>query len=646
MGASIIAMYRTGGEGYSTGATDYQYPGGAVELDQEGRFYVSEAGVVKAISVHVATNTCNQAVDVAFHKNGTVSSVKKTIASTATGWQVDDSGDELSVAAGDYIQIEFTSASGTGSLNYTRLMFLFVPTTTTNSVTWASYNNTSSTAINNVSETVFFGPWGARERDTVEANSDLEIPLAGTVKYFQTTLGTNQRTTTTTVTFRSDATNRAPTFDVAATDGSPHQDTSNTYSIAANEAVSYGFAMGSDSGNSFNVEKTGFNLVNSSAQFFVAATDPVGGTNLLDGEAGYVPPCGVLSKDATEGNVQMRIPPGFNGNILSIFAESKENTLTGDDVTFTVRVNGAAPSPGIALVFPTGGTDTGFFSETGSISVSPGDLVSIHYDASTSTGTRLRLAQIGLVMEEVAAGNDGAVSFAADMGSSFTADALSFGSISSGVSAGDTESADALADGSNSFGVTANSQFSSVVVAEATLSESLQADYTTTSEVVAGGETEAAVTFGCELNGVVSADAQAAAVVLFSAGLTSDVVADATAEAVIAAGNILGYTNTGEVIAGGGAEEGVVAFSSQMAAQVSADAQAEASVLMTPQLAASVVANAATEAGLEVAQVLGVTFLGQIVSGQIITPDGRTFTVQAETRVFTVLSRSNTFTVN
>lgn len=403
MGASIIACSRAGGESYSCGTTSYQYPGGATELDSDtnARWYTSRAGVLKAIELYVDSNTCNQTVEVAFRKEGTTSAVKASISASATGWQSDATGDELSIAAGEHFNIEFTSAAGTGSLTYSRLLFVFVSDTGGTAVTFVNFNNTSSTGINNVSETVYFGPYGARERDVTESGPALEAPIGGTVEYYQGNFGTNQRTTTTTCTFRSDTTDRSPTFDVAATDGSPHQDTTNTYSMAANESLSYGLAMGSDSGNTFNVEKMGFCLANSSDEFFIAATDPVGGTNILDGTSGFICPAGILSTYATEADAQLRIPDGLNVDIIGIAAESDENTLTGDDVVFTLRKGGADTA--LTLTFPTGGTDTGYFSDTGAVSVEGGDLICVDYDALTSTGTRLRLGQIVLIMKESAA---------------------------------------------------------------------------------------------------------------------------------------------------------------------------------------------------------------------------------------------------
>ena len=57
---------------------------------------------------------------------------------------------------------------------------------------------------------------------------------------------------------------------------------------------------------------------------------------------------------------------------------------------------------------------------------------------------------------------------------------------------------------------------------------------------------------------------------------------------------------------------------------------------MTIEFAASILANAAVSAGIINAQVLSVTILGSSLSGELITPDGRRFTVLAETRVFNV----------
>jgi hypothetical protein len=68
----------------------------------------------------------------------------------------------------------------------------------------------------------------------------------------------------------------------------------------------------------------------------------------------------------------------------------------------------------------------------------------------------------------------------------------------------------------------------------------------------------------------------------------------------------------------------------------SAEVVAGATIQFTQKLGASLLADAAAEAGIVVDQVLNVVYIGGTLSGQVVTPECRTFNIVAEVRTFNV----------
>lgn len=181
------------------------------------------------------------------------------------------------------------------------------------------------------------------------------------------------------------------------------------------------------------------------------------------------------------------------------------------------------------------------------------------------------------------------------------------------VAAAAYNTADVLAD------ITAGAAFGDslqvVTVVEAVISETTGLGGTVTGDVDAGGDVFATVTYG--LNASVNKTAEATAF----------------AELIVSAG--LGSAFTGEVEAAGDIQ---ATFTTTTAhgTQVSAQAESIAAIEIDQALAVSVIAEAITDAGFEVGHLVDVTFTGSKISGQMVTPDCRTFVVQAEIRSFKV----------
>ena len=192
-------------------------------------------------------------------------------------------------------------------------------------------------------------------------------------------------------------------------------------------------------------------------------------------------------------------------------------------------------------------------------------------------------------------------------GSDATAEAAYTNTILAGL----TALSGAVAEGSMSAALLLDSQVMGEISIEAAITNAIAMGYTPTADAVA----EAAA-----VNGIV-------------AGFTS--IGLVTAEANISISASPGFSVVGQVEAQA-ATEAALTFSMALSANKTAEATANASVSIDTDLAVAVVAEAAAQAGISVAQVLGVSFSGSIVSGSLVTPDGRVCTVQAGVRACVV----------
>ena len=85
-------------------------------------------------------------------------------------------------------------------------------------------------------------------------------------------------------------------------------------------------------------------------------------------------------------------------------------------------------------------------------------------------------------------------------------------------------------------------------------------------------------------------------------------------------------------------------MSAQLNSAAVADAQTAATLTISTELATQVLATAAVEAGLSQGVISGVSMVGTSISGALVAPDGRAFTVEAKVVGFTVES-GRAFTV-
>jgi hypothetical protein len=212
-------------------------------------------------------------------------------------------------------------------------------------------------------------------------------------------------------------------------------------------------------------------------------------------------------------------------------------------------------------------------------------------------------------------------------------------SITENLSLGVSQSADSVADGN--------------------IVQAVNPGFVVTGAVDAVGEVNVEVAFNSELSANASADASADASVLNNSAL--DTIASAQAvsyssteipilfnvsllpeksiEASVIDNISMGVSVVGEAVSSGIFNVSISA-DSVLSSSAIADAIADANLSISNEVACAVIAEAIVYADLEFGQLLNVITDGNTLSGDVVTPSGRTYTVSAEIRLEVVASES------
>jgi hypothetical protein len=168
-------------------------------------------------------------------------------------------------------------------------------------------------------------------------------------------------------------------------------------------------------------------------------------------------------------------------------------------------------------------------------------------------------------------------------------------------------------------------------------------------------------TAGAAMTGAVDAVADIAADMLIAANVSATATAEAQALAAMVAGvsgGLAMFTGTSLDASMSLSAAAGVSMTATIGANVTMDAGATgglsvssaaaayADMQISAEAAAALIAAAATEAGITVEAVHNITTAGTSLSGDVVTPDRRTFSVTLELRDFSVPAESNTFTVH
>lgn len=254
---------------------------------------------------------------------------------------------------------------------------------------------------------------------------------------------------------------------------------------------------------------------------------------------------------------------------------------------------------------------------------------------------------------------DGVVAGTAGVGMS--AEVVSFASMIAAASHSTSMQGQAAAESGFSAGAQHGSTAQGQAAAQGALSIQGQAGSTITARADFLASITASGSHGQTMTGTVAAAAEITADMLVSATVGATASAHAQALASMVAGVQGGTTmSTGTQIdanmslsanAGVGMTATIsanaeIAAAAQGSVAASGQAQAQADMQVSIQAATALIAQAATQAGLSVGHIHNVTISATSISGDLVTPDSRTYRVTLELRTFTVPAEDRTFTVH
>lgn len=334
------------------------------------------------IKVVVNSTTANSTAQV---MKNSLAVITVTITSGTTG-EFENVADTTAVAAGDELQWLVTAGSA-HTLQWTALSCLFDATTNT----VARYSTNGSLGINGTSVTRYIQLSGGTSNASTEANAQMDINTAGTLKNLYLFLNSNLRGDTCTFLSRINGANGNLSISIPAGVSGVFEDTVNSDTIAANDLVGLAFVLSTGSSN-LNFRCSGVDLETTNNKFFLSNADP-DGLGLAAGANNYSVPTGENQTNTTEANSQ--VDANIACTVSNVVIYISTNGVTGNS-TVAIRKNGADTAVKATIT----GSTTGWFEDTDSDTIVATDEINYHLAVGTG-GTSLTVRATGMTIENM-----------------------------------------------------------------------------------------------------------------------------------------------------------------------------------------------------------------------------------------------------
>lgn len=360
-------------------------------------------GTIYSLGIRISANSVNNSTVFTLRKNATDTASTITVATTQTGW-FEDISDQITVAAGDLLDLKSVPASGsTGTFTILIVKTEFDTTTsTTLTVTRVGATvGTLNTGHTAASTTYYYMlqsaiPTGGTT-NTTESTSQVYQQYSATLKNLAVKFPSNSRTTTTAVRIRKNAANGNSLCNVTSGVTTWVEDTTNTDSVVVTDKVNYSITTGTG---------TSADSLLGMVCDYVTTTNPgVGICNfgystvqsIAKATTNYFMIAGKFNNaTTTEALAQTKINDAYTFKGLTIVITANTIAATSN-VTF--RKNGADTTMTIAIA----STQTGTFSDLShTVACVAGDLVNSIIVTGTSTGTVTMSVQNVTVYTEIA----------------------------------------------------------------------------------------------------------------------------------------------------------------------------------------------------------------------------------------------------
>jgi len=279
MSKSFWISGRSGGEIHNDNLTRY-FPVGTDPETEASEVHVEidlrEAVAISDLTIRITDNTLTGNADYTVRKDSVDTAITVQFASTDSDTEKTDST-SVDFASGTTVSIEGVAASGGTSIVITNFLVAVEPDTSGNTISlFQSMANATSSL--SAGETRWITTIGQRNQDNAEDDVHFKTPIAGTVKGFSITSGTNSLDQDTIYVLRKSGADMNPTLTFTASDDNTFkQDTTNeSDTIAADDQINVDASAAAGTGAS-QVKTISFFLVNTADTNFVLASynDPV-----------------------------------------------------------------------------------------------------------------------------------------------------------------------------------------------------------------------------------------------------------------------------------------------------------------------------------------------------------------------------------
>lgn len=307
-------------------------------------------GVLSNLYANATSNSSASSVTVRLRKNSGDANQSVSIPSSTTGVFTDDTNIDT-VASGDVFNYKVVAAAS-GTITLTSVQIIFNSDNST-VVKWImrSSGGVATSAV----DTRFTPIAGHLDTfATTEANSQIELNVAGTWKNLHVYIGSNTRTASTVFGNRKNGADGAMSVSVGSTSTGLFEDTSNSDSIALDDDLNYYRRISSGSGtltvnqigSEFLTTDDSFSIINSRAN---PNSQNFGSTNYF--------PLGGNMDYFTESFVDEQIK--LSGVLTNLVVRVTGNTINTGTSTFKTRKSGGAANLSVSVAAST----TGLFED-------------------------------------------------------------------------------------------------------------------------------------------------------------------------------------------------------------------------------------------------------------------------------------------
>jgi hypothetical protein len=341
------------------------------------------AGTISTLYVRVITNDRTATSSVTVRKNGADGNGTVSIAAVTTGEFEDNSGSD-SIASDDNVNYKVIVGTGGTTLVIGIISSLFEASSNTTQACTVNASSNFSTA-----STTFFQPiWAGNvgNNSTTEADNQIQFRAAGTLQYYYFLVGTNARSTSTTVNVRLNGAD-VITVTVTASSTGEFEDNADSQAVVSGDLVCNGVTLGTGTGNfNHNSKNILFTTTDRTQQFGNSSIVPIVfniSTTTYHGVSGSI-----LNTYTTESDMQA------DANVAMTVSKAEcrvaANTVVGAS-TLKLRINGANGNNSVSIT----GSTTGWFEDASNTdSVVATD--EINYQLITDTvGTSLSISAMG-----------------------------------------------------------------------------------------------------------------------------------------------------------------------------------------------------------------------------------------------------------